>query len=49
MAVDPRVLRSALIPLLILVCVTIALWHLRAHDGAPAPTRGVLTAQDHGR
>ncbi len=47
MAVDPRILRSALIPLIIIVCVTIALWQLRAHEHPP--TRGAHQGQVGGR
>jgi hypothetical protein len=33
MAIDPRVLWWALVPILLIVCVTVALWDLRGQDG----------------
>jgi hypothetical protein len=41
MTVDPRILRFSLIPILLIVCVTVALWELRARDvpGARYPSR----------
>jgi len=44
-AIDLRVLRWCLIPAALLVCVTIVLWQLRAHDVPPAvPGHGVTVS-----
>jgi hypothetical protein len=44
-AIDLRVLRWCLIPAALLVCVTIVLWQLRAHEGRPAlPPNGVTVS-----
>ncbi|MDX6567091.1 MAG: hypothetical protein QOE10_2753 [Gaiellales bacterium] len=44
-AIDLRVLRWCLIPAALLVCVTIVLWQLRAHDAPPAgPAHGVTVS-----
>jgi hypothetical protein len=48
MAIDIRVFRWALVPLLMLVCVTIALWQLGVEADVPGVHRAPVHAQDHG-
>jgi hypothetical protein len=44
-SIDLRVLRWCLIPAALLVCVTIVLWQLRAHEQRPAaPPHGVTVS-----
>jgi hypothetical protein len=44
-AIDLRVLRWCVIPAALLVCVTIVLWQLRAHETpGPAPRHGVTVS-----
>jgi hypothetical protein len=48
MAIDIRVFRWALVPLLLIVCVTVALWQLGVEPDVPAVRHPPAHAQDHG-
>lgn len=49
MAIDPRVLWWALVPILLIVCVTVALWDLRGQDGRPGVSDPPRQQQSQGR
>jgi hypothetical protein len=48
MAIDIRVFRWALVPLLLVVCVTVALWQLGVEADVPGVRHTPAHAQDHG-
>jgi hypothetical protein len=48
MAIDLRVLRWAVVPLLLLVCVTVALWQLGVEPDVPGSRHTPRHAQHHG-
>jgi hypothetical protein len=48
MAIDIRVFRWALVPLLLIVCVTVALWQLGVEADVPGVRDTPAHAQDHG-
>ena len=46
MVIDPRVLWWALVPILLIVCITVALWDLRGRDGHPGDAPQRLRSQE---